>query len=43
MPQNAPNDSLECGGWKCDCSLTPTDARRTPGAYGKIEEIILAG
>ena len=41
-PQAAPNNSLECGGWKCDCSLSPTDARRTPGAYGRIEEIILA-
>ena len=24
-PQNAPNESLECGGWKCDCDLVPTD------------------
>jgi len=23
-PQGAPNDALECGGWRCDCSLEPT-------------------
>lgn len=23
-PQGAPNDKLECGGWRCDCSLEPT-------------------
>lgn len=42
-PQNAPNNKLTCGGWKCDCSLSPTDKRRSPGAYGRIEEILLAG
>lgn len=41
-PQNAPNDKLTCGGWRCDCSLTPTDKRRSPNAYGRIEEIMLA-
>ena len=41
-PQNAPNKKLTCGGWKCDCSLSPTDKRRTPGAYGRIEEMMLA-
>jgi hypothetical protein len=30
-PQGAPNDMLECGGWRCDCSLVPTDMRRTRG------------
>lgn len=40
-PQNSPNDKIECGGWRCDCTLTPTDKRRTPGAYGRIEEAIL--
>jgi hypothetical protein len=24
-PQNAPNGKLECEGWKCGCSLDPTD------------------
>lgn len=40
-PQNAPNNKIECGGWRCDCSLSPTTKRRTPGAYGRIEEAIL--
>lgn len=40
-PQSAPNDKLDCGGWRCQCSLTPTDKRRSPGAYGRVEEIIL--
>lgn len=49
-PQNAPNHALTghlhgekgCEGWRCDCSLTPTDKRRSPNAYGRIEEILLA-
>jgi len=36
MPQSAPNDALQCGGWKCDCKLTPTEQRRSPDAYGRI-------
>ena len=40
-PQSPPNGKLECGGWKCDCSLTPTDQRRTRDGYGKVEEILL--
>ena len=40
-PQGAPNTRLECGGWRCDCSLEPTDQRRTRDAYGRIEEAIL--
>ena len=35
-PQNAPNDRLECGGWNCDCSLEPTDQRRSPNAWDRI-------
>jgi len=35
-PQSAPNDALECGGWRCDCTLLPTDQRRSPDAYGRI-------
>lgn len=38
-PQNPPNSRITCGGWRCDCSLVPTDKRRTPNAYGRIEEI----
>lgn len=30
-PQAAPNPRLECGGWRCDCSLTPTDQELTLG------------
>lgn len=30
-PQGAPNSALTCNGWNCDCSLTPTDARRSRG------------
>ena len=41
-PQNPPNSSLTCGGWQCGCSLSSTDKRRSPGAYGRIEEILLA-
>lgn len=38
-PQGAPNDALTCGGWRCDCSLEPTDQRRSPNAYNRIAEI----
>jgi hypothetical protein len=31
-PQQPPNGALECGGWRCDCSLEPTDQRRSPKA-----------
>jgi hypothetical protein len=30
-PQGAENPLLECGGWLCDCTLTPTDDRKTRG------------
>jgi hypothetical protein len=35
-PQNAPNPLLECGGWRCDCSLVPTKKYRTRGGIPKI-------
>lgn len=35
-------DMLACGGWNCKCALVSTDRRRSPGAYGRIEEILLA-
>lgn len=46
-PQNAPNPALTggsdgCGGWRCDCSLETTDKRRSPNAYGRLEEILMA-
>ena len=35
-PQSPPNHDLECGGWRCQCRLEPTDARRTRNALQKI-------
>lgn len=40
-PKNPPNDHLECGGWRCDCERRQTSKRRSPGAYGRVEEILL--
>jgi len=34
-PQSAPNPLLECGGWRCDCSLVPTKKYRTRGGIPK--------
>ena len=39
VPQNAPNALLECGGWRCDCSLEPTDERRTRNSLDKLMAI----
>lgn len=39
-PQGAPNELLECGGWRCDCSLVPTDKRRSPKAFETIMDIV---
>jgi len=30
-PQHAPNAMLECGGWRCDCSMEITDEPLTKG------------
>lgn len=35
------SDRLECHGYNCKCELVPTDKRRSPNAYGRIEEAIL--
>jgi len=44
-PRGYPNPKLQCEGGgpanNCDCTLDPTDKRRTPGGYGKVEEILL--
>lgn len=44
-PRGYPNNKLECEGGgpanNCDCTLSPTDKRRSPNAYGRVEEIIL--
>lgn len=41
-PQSPPNEILSCGGWKCDCSLMPTDKRRSPDALGRLMDIATA-
>ena len=38
-PQGPPNEHLECGGWECGCTLTPTRQRRTYGALNRIMSI----
>jgi hypothetical protein len=46
-PQEPPNDLLSmdrggekgCGGWRCDCSLTPTNKRRTQKALDRLMNI----
>ena len=40
QPQSPPNDLLACGGWQCDCSLEPTDQRRSPDALNIIMQIV---
>ena len=41
-PQSPPNPVLTCGGWQCDCSLLPTDKRRSPDALGMLMDIATA-
>lgn len=41
-PQSPPNFLLNCQGWKCDCSLEPTDKRHTRNALDKLMELALA-
>ena len=38
-PQGAPNDLLECGGWRCDCALEPTTERRTRASLDRLMSI----
>lgn len=38
-PQGAPNDKISCGGWRCGCTLLPTDKRRSPKAFDTIMNI----
>ena len=30
-PQSPPNEALECGGWRCQCRLEPTDEKPSEG------------
>lgn len=41
-PQSPPNDLLECGGWKCDCTLNSTTERRTSGVLDKLLTIAVS-
>ena len=36
LPQNPPNEKLECGGWRCQCALTPTDEPCNPGPLPSV-------
>lgn len=36
QPQNYPNPLLECGGWRCDCELTPTDEPLSKGPLPSV-------
>lgn len=40
QPQNAPNPLIDCGGWNCQCSLEPTEKRRSPKAFDTIMNIV---
>lgn len=42
-PQQPPNDMIDCGGWRCQCSLQPTEQRRSPKAYNTIMNIVQKG
>lgn len=33
QPQSPPNERLECGGWRCACTLQPTEKRRTRNRF----------
>lgn len=35
-PQNPPNPLLECQGWKCDCTLAPTEEPLSKGTLGTL-------
>lgn len=38
-PQSPPNERLECGGWKCQCELVPTDERRSRSIAERLASI----
>ena len=48
QPQNAPNPALSmhsegCQGWRCGCSLIPTNERQTRDAEKRIQKALLGG
>lgn len=42
-PQGAPNETLTCGGWKCQCQLVPTDERQSRNAEERIKKAVGRG
>lgn len=38
-PVEPQGDMLQCGGWRCQCELIPTDNRHTRNAADRIDEI----
>lgn len=36
QPQNPPNSALECGGWRCQCRLEPTDRAISKGPLPNV-------
>lgn len=38
-PQQPDNPLLACHGWRCDCSLEPTDKRRSPDVLGTLLDL----
>lgn len=40
-PQHPPNDHLECGGWRCACSLQMTTQRRSARAIDRILNVVM--
>jgi hypothetical protein len=38
-PQMPPNGLLECGGWRCQCRLEPTDKRRTANVLQRLLDL----
>ena len=39
-PQQPPNELLECGGWRCQCRIEPTDQRRSPRGFETVMNIV---
>jgi hypothetical protein len=39
-PQSPPNQYLECGGWRCQCTLVPTTSRHTRNALDAIQQAL---
>lgn len=36
QPQSPPNPYLECQGWRCDCTLSPTEEAMSKGTLGRF-------